>query len=739
MNIWKILGINPTNDVAKIKEAFARKSKEVHPEDNPEGFKELYSAYKIAVKRAKTQSIPISRIEKKALSFTEESSGKISIDRISVQIEDVRSIKEQQPVVNEYIGSKFDESLEYNEFDDVFQMLKINRINNKTRNQCFDEVLNNERFLESLNNSEFCKELYLMLNRDLFNDSQMKRMKAVTLENESAINSSSYYFKIKDILTKWKIDSLVKRLLCIPFVIPIAFIVNCIMTPINDYYFRKGIPDFAMVIVLLLYVLCNVLIKKTLSKFRLMNTELLRNRLMYGTVLNVSFLACAYIQIYFRTDGVVIFSSIAFVVVYLLSLVLSWYRKDGRIYEPIYSYKEKNIKESKSAYFFYLFINDFKGIFDLIKSDWKLEDALLTDTYVINQTIMNNVGKSRLLVKMLNMNWEDATSNTDSVFEKAVTTIREFSSKKYEKHPLRGGSEIISAFLIFSKVAFYLVVILNIGKNTLSSTTVLIMSCIVVAGALLEFVYWRKEYKEYRKYFKSDYNWWINKILKLSILLMPSNFSSMFIIIYIVKIIATLIMQLFNNRIAVLNYNKMKNIQYNTDGVDSLIVDSETGEMLVSLMKGEFSKIEKQAIIDKLINRRDFIEVVISSKRYCKLLIGFIEEKYFTKDDIIYLYNGFNKVKSDINAKEIIKTIEEKATFSLGKYRIRLQIALLLLFVVGSLLLSEHLANTENGEWLFMLFLLSVRCIFKIAAVAKDYQSLTLRINRNSLNKKGWE
>ena len=737
MNIWKTLGISPTNDVAKIKEAFAIKSKKVHPEDDPEGFKELYSAYKMAVKRAKTQSIPL--IEKKALSFTENSSGKISIDRVSVQVEKIPKI-EEQPIVSEYIRSEFDESVEYNEFDDVFQMLKINNINNKTRNQCFDEVLNNEQFIRNLNNNEFCKELYLMLNRDLFNDSQMKRMKAVILENKSAINSSSYYFKIKDILTKWKIDSLVKRLLCIPFVVPIAVIVNCIMTPINDYYFRKGIPDFAMVIVLLLYALCNVLIKKALSKFRLMNTKLLRNRLMYETVLNASFLACAYIQIYFRTDGVVIFSSIAFVVVYLLSWIISWYRRDGKIYEPIYSYKEANIKESKSAYFFYLFVNDFKSIFDMIKSDWKLEDASLTDTYVINQTIMNNVGKSRLLVKMLNMNWEDTTSNTSSIFEKAVISIRDFSSKKYEKHPYRGGSEIISAFLIFSKVAFYLVVILNIGKNTLSSTTVLIMACIVVVGALLEFVYWKREYKEYRKYFKADYSWWINKVLKLSILLMPSNFSSMFIIIYIVKIIATLIMQAFNKRIAVLNYNKMQNIQYDiTDEIDSKIVYSETGEMLVNLMKGEFSRIEKQAIIEKLINRRDFIEVVISSKRYCKLLIGFIEEKYFTKDDIIYLYDGFNKVKSDSNAKEIIKTIEEKATFSLGKYGIRLQIALLLSFVIGSMILSERLVSSDNGEWLFMLFLLSVRCLFKLAAVAKDYQSLALRINKNSLNKKGWE
>lgn len=49
MDIWKILGIQPTNDKKAIKRAYARKTREMHPEEHPEEFQELYQAYQIAL------------------------------------------------------------------------------------------------------------------------------------------------------------------------------------------------------------------------------------------------------------------------------------------------------------------------------------------------------------------------------------------------------------------------------------------------------------------------------------------------------------------------------------------------------------------------------------------------------------------------------------------------------------------------------------------------------------------
>ena len=49
---WELLGIKPTKEISKIKEAFAEKAKETHPEDNPEGFLKLREAYQFALRYA---------------------------------------------------------------------------------------------------------------------------------------------------------------------------------------------------------------------------------------------------------------------------------------------------------------------------------------------------------------------------------------------------------------------------------------------------------------------------------------------------------------------------------------------------------------------------------------------------------------------------------------------------------------------------------------------------------------
>ena len=56
MNIWKTLGIKRTNDIGEIKRAYAKKAKEVHPEDNPIGFKNLYDAYTAAIRIARSSN-----------------------------------------------------------------------------------------------------------------------------------------------------------------------------------------------------------------------------------------------------------------------------------------------------------------------------------------------------------------------------------------------------------------------------------------------------------------------------------------------------------------------------------------------------------------------------------------------------------------------------------------------------------------------------------------------------------
>lgn len=53
MDIWNILEIKPTSDQRVIKKAYAKRSREVHPEEKPEEFSRLYEAYKSALAVAK--------------------------------------------------------------------------------------------------------------------------------------------------------------------------------------------------------------------------------------------------------------------------------------------------------------------------------------------------------------------------------------------------------------------------------------------------------------------------------------------------------------------------------------------------------------------------------------------------------------------------------------------------------------------------------------------------------------
>ncbi|WP_345844077.1 J domain-containing protein [Shewanella algae] len=61
MDIWQILGITATQDETAIKQAYRTQLRDCHPEDNPEGFRALRSAYEqaLAAARPATQAKPL--------------------------------------------------------------------------------------------------------------------------------------------------------------------------------------------------------------------------------------------------------------------------------------------------------------------------------------------------------------------------------------------------------------------------------------------------------------------------------------------------------------------------------------------------------------------------------------------------------------------------------------------------------------------------------------------------------
>lgn len=59
MDIWKILGIEPTKDKSAIKQAYRKCLQTVNPEDDAEGFMELRAAFEQANKLADTEDMPV--------------------------------------------------------------------------------------------------------------------------------------------------------------------------------------------------------------------------------------------------------------------------------------------------------------------------------------------------------------------------------------------------------------------------------------------------------------------------------------------------------------------------------------------------------------------------------------------------------------------------------------------------------------------------------------------------------
>lgn len=58
MNFWEILGISPTTDLAAIRHAYAEKTRACHPEEDPEGFDRLHTAFQEATQYARRSRRP---------------------------------------------------------------------------------------------------------------------------------------------------------------------------------------------------------------------------------------------------------------------------------------------------------------------------------------------------------------------------------------------------------------------------------------------------------------------------------------------------------------------------------------------------------------------------------------------------------------------------------------------------------------------------------------------------------
>ncbi|AJH16922.1 J domain-containing protein [Bacillus mycoides] len=113
MSIWETLEIEPTDNIAAIKKAYAKLLKIYHPEDDPEGYQRLREAFDKAIKSAKQmKNAPPSQLEK-----TDENEGNSYIHPVSPTWMD-GDVELTTTLVSEHPVHAFTEKIEtlYNDF-----------------------------------------------------------------------------------------------------------------------------------------------------------------------------------------------------------------------------------------------------------------------------------------------------------------------------------------------------------------------------------------------------------------------------------------------------------------------------------------------------------------------------------------------------------------------------------------------------------------------------------------------
>lgn len=152
MNFWRILDINPTDNVSEVKKAYAKKLKLHHPEDDPEGYQELREAYDGALKYIKSKMV-----EK-----TIESSIPEKVNEVSSKEEELESEVKPLPHV--------DFSAYYNEVPSFQKSVEefIDKV--KILYNDFFSRINTEKWIEILNS----EVMWYMGDKKLLSDNMIE-------------------------------------------------------------------------------------------------------------------------------------------------------------------------------------------------------------------------------------------------------------------------------------------------------------------------------------------------------------------------------------------------------------------------------------------------------------------------------------------------------------------------------------------------------------------------------------
>lgn len=174
-NQWSILGIESTTDISKIKAAYAKKAKLVHPEEYPEEFQELQKAYKSAIKYAKMQNTYKTTVE----------NNKTSSDRYILQdISDAKTMADKEIVSKAEDIEEKEKTLDEKSVFKPDNIVKEEIISNK------NEVLK----LKDISEKETISDKGVILESENITKEKTSN-KRIVLEPENTIESENIFDK----------------------------------------------------------------------------------------------------------------------------------------------------------------------------------------------------------------------------------------------------------------------------------------------------------------------------------------------------------------------------------------------------------------------------------------------------------------------------------------------------------------------------------------------------------------
>lgn len=142
---WELLGIEPTDNIAEIKKAYAKKSKEYHPEEHPEEFRELHASYKEAVALARKGKKPQNNFQQSAPVNPPKDIAEKTANELKKNTDDIR--KE----IENYNDSQGEIKPQYDFETDIQQ--EINREITRQNSEAYQDIADLINYLDNVLNT----------------------------------------------------------------------------------------------------------------------------------------------------------------------------------------------------------------------------------------------------------------------------------------------------------------------------------------------------------------------------------------------------------------------------------------------------------------------------------------------------------------------------------------------------------------------------------------------------------